>query len=166
VPPRSSRPKPPPVGALSAAVGLQARRSHSQAELRRKLGRRGYDGAEVDAALAQLVEKGLQSDGAFAEAHVRRRSRSLGPLALSAELTARGVDRDLADQAMAGFTPDRQLTSALKLAEHLCGNTRYASYRELLHGVGARLLRRGFSMPVARAACEAVWDGTSDTLEA
>jgi len=151
---------------LSAAVALQARRGHSQAELRRKLCRRGYDQAEVDDALARLVEKGLQSDGAFAEAHVRRRSRSLGPLALSAELTARGVDRDLADQAMARFTLDRQLTSALKLAERLCGNTRYASYRELLHAIGAKLLRRGFSMPVARAACEAIWNGTSDTLEA
>jgi len=151
---------------LSAAVALQARRGHSRAELRRKLGRRGYDEAEVDAALARLVERGLQSDGAFADAHVRRRSRSLGPLALSAELTARGVDRDLADRAMARFTVDRQLASAMKLAERLCGNTWYASYRELLHAVGAKLMRRGFSMPVARAACEAVWNGTSDMLGA
>ena len=120
----------------------------------------------MEAALARLVERGLQSDGAFADAHVRRRSRSLGPLALSAELTARGVDRDLADRAMARFTVERQLASAVKLAERLCGNTRYASYRELLHAVGARLMRRGFSMPVARAACEALWNGTSDTLEA
>jgi regulatory protein len=151
---------------LSAAVGLQARRSHSQAELRRKLGRRGYEEAEVDAALARLVEKGLQSDRAFAEAHVRRRSRSVGPLALSAELTARGVDRDLADGATAGFTSDQQLAAAISLAERLCGNRRYAGYRELLHAVGAKLLRRGFSMPVARAACDALWGGTSDTLEA
>jgi len=151
---------------LSAAVGLLARRSHSQTELRRKLGRRGYDQAEVDAALARLVEKGLQDDRAFAEGHVRRRSRSLGPLALSAELTARGVDRDLADQAMAGFTADRQVASAVKLAERLCGSTRYGSHRELLQSVGAKLMRRGFSMPVARAACDALWLGTSDTLEA
>ncbi len=122
--------------------------------------------AEVDAALARLVERGLQSDDAFAEAHVRRRAGSLGPLALSAELTARGVGRDLADRAMARFTLDRQLASALKLAERLCGNTRYASYRELLHAVGGKLMRRGFSMPVARAACEALWNGTSGTAEA
>jgi len=166
VPRRSSRQKPPPVGALSAAVALQARRGHSQAELRRKLGRRGYDEADVDSALAQLVEKGLQNDGAFAEGHVRRRSRLLGPLALSAELSARGVDRDVADGAMARFTVDRQLAAARQLAERLCGNTRYASYRELLHAVGAKLMRRGFSMPVARAACEALWAGTSDTPEA
>jgi regulatory protein len=150
---------------LSAAVGLLARRSHSQAELRRKLGRRGYDQAEVDAALARLVERGLQSDRAFAEAHVLRRSRSLGPLALSAELTARGVDRDLADGAMAGFTSDNQLAAAVSLAKRLCGKRHYESYRELLHAVGAKLLRRGFSMPIARAACDAAWDGTYERLE-
>ncbi len=140
-----------------------ARRGHSQAELRRKLGRRGYDRTEVDAAVTRLVDLGLQDDRAFAVGHVRRRSRSLGPLALSAELTARGVDRDVADEAMARFTVDRQLAAARELAERLCGNTRYASYRELLDSVGAKLLRRGFSMPVARAACDALWAVVSDS---
>jgi regulatory protein len=119
----------------------------------------------VDAALVRLVERGLQSDRAFAEAHVRRRSRSLGPLALSAELTARGVDRHLADGAMAGFTSDQQLAAAISLAKRLCANRHYANHRDLLHTVGTKLLRRGFSMPVARAACDAAWDGTDDRLE-
>src|SRR5438477_127328 len=93
-----------------------ARRSHSRAELRRKLGRRGYDTLEVDAAVARLAELGLQDDRAFAEGHVRRRSRSLGPLALSAELVARGIDRRLADGAMVQFTRDEQLASATGVA--------------------------------------------------
>lgn len=150
---------------MGAAVDLLARRSHSQAELRRKLGRRGYDQAEVEAALARLVERGLQSDRAFAEAHVRRRSLSLGPLALSAELKARGVDRGLADGAMAGFTSDQQLAAAIALAKRLCGKRQYANHRELLNAVGAKLMRRGFSMPIARSACDAAWDGTPDRLE-
>jgi regulatory protein len=162
VPRRSSKPPPPPGGAFHAAVGLLARRSHSGSELRRKLGRRGYDPGEVDAAVARLAELGLQDDRAFAESHVRRRSRSLGPLALSAELSARGIDRRLADAAMAHFTRDEQVASATGLAERLCARKPYATYRALLDSVGPKLMRRGFSMAVARAACEAAWRGAGD----
>ena len=161
MPRRSSSKGPPPVGAFDAAVGLLARRAHSQAELRRKLGRRGYDEAEVEAAVARLAELGLQSDRGFAEGHVRRRSRSLGPLALSAELAARGVDRETADRALGSLSLDAQVLAAHRLADRLAGNMAFASYRELLRSVGAKLLRRGFSIPVARAACEALWTGTS-----
>src|SRR2546423_15156335 len=97
---------PPPQagGALAAARGLMARRSHSRTELRRKLGRRGYEALEGDAAVARLAELGLQDDRAFAEGHVRRRSRSLGPLALSAAPSARGIHRGPAHGATAQFT--------------------------------------------------------------
>ena len=114
------------------------------------------------AGLARLAELGLQDDRAFAEGHVRRRSRSLGPLALSAELVARGIDRRLADGAMVQFTRDEQLASATGVAERLCGRKSFPTYRALLDTVGSKLLRRGFSMTVARAACEAVWRGAGD----
>jgi hypothetical protein len=52
------------------------------------------------------------------------------------------------------------------VAERLCGNTRFAGYQELLHSVGVKLMRRGFAMKVARAACEAVWTGTATTAGA
>ena len=65
-------------------------RDHSVAELRRKLGRRGYLEAEIDAAQARLMQNGWLGDRRFAERYARRRSRSLGPMAISAEL-ARSV---------------------------------------------------------------------------
>ncbi len=166
MPRRSSSKAPPPVRAFDAAVGLMARRAHSQAELRQKLGRRGYDEAEVEAAVTRLMEVGLQSDRVFAEGHVWRRSRSLGPLALAAELASRGVDRETADRALAGLSPQAEVLAAHRLAGRLAGNTEFATYQALLRSVGAKLLRRGFSIPVARAACDAVWTGTSNTPEA
>jgi regulatory protein len=143
-----------------------ARRAHSRAELRRKLARRGYPDQEVAEAVARLAEMRLQDDGQFAEGHVRRRSSSRGPLALSAELAARGVDRGVADQALAGFTPEAQLASAIELAERLAGRSRPAGYQELLNTVGTKLVRRGFSPMVVRAACRVVWTGTSGTSDA
>jgi len=169
VPPRSSKPKPPAAPVLDAGLRLLANRAHSRTELRRKLARRGYEEEEVAGAVARLTELGYLDDASFASGHVRRRSSTRGPLALSAELSARGVDKQMADAALAGFDPEAQLAAATRLAARLAGDRRTArlagdrqtaGYRELLDSVGAKLLRRGFSMTVAREACRAVWTGT------
>jgi len=104
------------------------------------------------------MANGWLGDRRFAERYARRRSRSLGPMAISAELAALGVDREVADAAIERLGPHTQSLAAHKLA----GNTQYASYREVLHSVGAKLLRRGFSMEVVRKACDGLWPGTSD----
>jgi len=175
-PPRVSARTKPPAGAprspaerpsaFDAGLRMIVGRDHSVIELRRKLGRKGYLEAEIDAAQERLIEHGFLGDRRFAERYARRRSRSLGPLAISAELAARGVDRELVDAALERLGPHTQLLAAHKLADRLAGNTRYASYRELLHSVGAKLLRRGFSMDVARKACDGLWPGTADPPDA
>jgi regulatory protein len=164
VPRRTS--KTPDRSAFEAAVGLLARRAHSRVELRRKLARRGYAEEEVVAAVTRLGEMRLQDDGAFAAGHVRRRAASRGPLALSAELAARGVDRGLVDEALAGLTPEVQLASAIDLAGRLAARSRPAGYQELLDRVGTKLVRRGFAPYLVRAACQAVWRGTDEPTEA
>lgn len=165
MPRRSS--KPAPTGsAFDAGLRMIVGRDHSVAELRRKLVRRGYDGAEIDAAQARLLELGFLGDQRFAQRYVRRRSRAYGPIVISAELAARGVDRETAEAALARVAPHVQAFAAGRLADRLAGNTQFATYRELLHSVGTRLLRRGFPMDVARAACKDVWRGTPEEAEA
>jgi regulatory protein len=156
VPRRSSKPQ-SPVAALDAGLRLLARRAHSRVELRRKLSRRGYEEEDIRAALRRLAELGYVDDASFAAGHIRRRSASLGPMALSAELAARGVDKHTAGAALRAFDRDAQLAAATRLAERLCGRNRPAGYGELLDTVGVKLLRRGFPQAVARDACRAVW---------
>src|SRR5437899_2015115 len=96
--------------------------------------------------------RGYLDDAAFAAGHVRRRSAARGPLALSAELAARGVERRDADAALARLDPASQLAAATRLARRLAGNRRPAGYQELLGTVGSKLLRRGFTLGVAREA--------------
>lgn len=156
----------PSVSALDAGLRLLGRRAHSERELWRKLGRRGYEEAEVRTALVRLAELGYLDDQAFAEGHVRRRSASLGPLALSAELAARGVDRGTAGRAVAAFDPEAQLASARRLVERLYGRRPWSGYREMIDSIGPRLVRRGFPPGVVRAACGAVWAGTGEQAEA
>jgi regulatory protein len=138
-------------------------RAHSRLELQRKLKRRGYGEDEVVGALGRMAEMGYLDDRKFAEGHVRRRSEGRGPLALAAELAARGVDRPAADAALGTFDRAAQVAAATTLARRLAGDRRPAGYRELLDSVGAKLLRRGFSMGVAQEACRAVWRGTDTT---
>jgi len=169
MPRRSSRAraaKPPAGPALDAGVRLLGRRAHSRVELRRKLGRRGYVEEEIDSALARLVELGYVDDRSFADGYIRRRSGSLGPLALSAELAARGVDRSVADLALTAVDFEAQLGSATRLAERLCARNRPPGYRELLDSVGSKLLRRGFSLSIAREACRVAWVRTEGQAEA
>jgi regulatory protein len=93
---RSSSPRGerrPAVSALEAGLRLLGRRAHSRTELRRKLARRGHPEADIEVALGRLVELGYLDDRSFASGLVRRRGTVRGPLALSAELAARGVDR-------------------------------------------------------------------------
>jgi regulatory protein len=130
-------------------------------ELQRKLRLRGHSPEEIESALARLKELGYLDDRSFAQSLVRRRGAARGPMALSAELAARGVDRAQADAAVATFDPEAQLASATRLAERLYARRQPATYRETLDAVGTKLLRRGFSSSIVRAACRAVLAGTS-----
>jgi regulatory protein len=165
---RSSSPqgeRRPTVSALDAGLRLLGRRAHSRTELRRKLARRGHPTGDIEAALGRLVELGYLDDRSFAAGLVRRRGTVRGPLALSAELAARGVDRAQADSAIAEFDPAAQLASATRLAERLSARKAITGYREMLDQVGSRLVRRGFSPAIVRAACQAVLAGTSLNTE-
>jgi regulatory protein len=158
----SRRPQPPSDSALDAGLRLLARRAHSRVELLLKLNRRGYDDEAIKAALKRLEELGYLDDQSFARSFVRRRGAVRGPRALSAELAARGVDRAQVDTAVAEFGEADQLAAATGIAERLYARKPSAGYREILDEVGTKLVRRGFSVSVARAACRSVMAGRSD----
>jgi regulatory protein len=141
---------------------LLARRAHSRVELLRKLTRRGYDGAAIGTAMTRLEELGYLDDQSFAHSFVRRRGSVRGPRALSAELAARGVDRAQVDTAIAEFGEAEQLAAATQIAERLYARKPSSGYKEILDQVGTKLVRRGFSVSVARAACHTLLAGRPD----
>ena len=157
---RGSRPKAPPAGsAFDAGLRLLASRAHSRLELRQKLHRRGYDLADVEAALSRLAELGYVDDRAFARGLVRRRSEVRGPRALAGELSARGIDRAGIADALEAVDEGTQLAAATRLAERLYAEKPLAGYKEVLDRIGSKLMRRGFTAGVVRAACRAVLAG-------
>ncbi|MDQ6879168.1 MAG: RecX family transcriptional regulator [Candidatus Dormibacteraeota bacterium] len=148
--------------ATARAIGLLARRAHSQSELRQKLRQKGYEPEAIDATMARLGELGYLDDQDFARGLVRRRGSTRGPLALSAELAAKGVSPAEAGIAVAEFDAEAQLLSATNLAERLYARKTGMGYREMLDGIGVKLLRRGFPVPIVRAACRSVLERTED----
>jgi len=106
--------------------------------------------------MARLTEMGYLDDAAFAEGLVRRRSGTRGALAVSAELAAKGIDRQGTAEALAELDAESQLASATLLAERMCPRGEAIGYREMLDRVGVKLQRRGFPAGIARAACRAV----------
>jgi len=135
-------------------------------ELLLKLTRRGYEGADIRTALKRLEDLGYLDDQAFARSFVRRRGSMRGPRALSAELASRGVDRAQVDTAVAEFGEVEQLAAATHIAERLYARKPAATYREVLDEIGTKLVRRGFAVSIARAACGAVLARRSEASEA
>jgi regulatory protein len=126
---------------------------------------KGYGAEAVEAAMARLGELGYLNDQAFASELVRRRGALRGPLALSAELAARGIARADAEAAVAEFDLEAQLLSATELAEHLYARKPGVGYREMLDTVGTKLLRRGFPSTIVRAACRSVLVGAAQLAD-
>lgn len=88
--------------ALDLAYRYLSRRERSEAELRAHLSRRGVDKNEVEYAVATLKEQGYLDDARFARLFVedKRALAQWGSNRIRRSLVARGIDREVADEAL------------------------------------------------------------------
>lgn len=138
--------------ALSLAVQLLARREHTAEELRQKLAQRGWQRAEVEAALHHLQQRNLQSDQRFCAAYLREKQGSYGDFRLRAELARRGVDEEVTTAALkaAALPPEAQRAAALLQRKYPRG---VAAGDEKTEQTARRFLHnRGFGGESIRAA--------------
>ena len=134
-------------------------RPHTAREVREFLTRHGHGPATVRAVLGELEAKGLVDDARYAAWYVRgkRAGRPLGTARLVRELVARGVPRQVAEDAANDRGADGETTSELDLAL-AAARSRLAEAARLGRERGMRrmhgfLSRRGFSEAVVREAC-------------
>lgn len=87
---------------MDKALELLSFRARSESELEERLRRGGHDPDAVAAALLRCRDLGYLDDRTFALSHVRDRLRlrPKGRRALRSELYRKGVDRDLAEEAI------------------------------------------------------------------
>jgi regulatory protein len=83
------------------ALRLLARREHSRKELARKLLQRGFAEIDIEPILDKLIASRALSDLRFAQSYVYARlNKGFGPVRIAHELRERGVDEDIAKQAL------------------------------------------------------------------
>lgn len=85
-----------------AALDLLSYRARTRTELRRRLRQKGFRPARIDPCLDKLAEKGFIDDESVAASFVRDRlrHRPRGRAALSRELRAKGVAREVIDRTL------------------------------------------------------------------
>ncbi len=85
--------------ALHCAVGLLARRDHSQVELQQKLKQREFTVQDIDLAIEHLLSKNYLCDDRFAQSICRYRSnRGFGWQYIANELKQKGVSSTIIQQ--------------------------------------------------------------------
>jgi len=104
-----------PAELRAAALRLLARREHSRSELELRLARRGGDAADVAAVLDALERDGYLSDTRFAHAVVAQKAGRYGKRAIAHALRERGVDGDVAREALDALTGGDEIDEASSL---------------------------------------------------
>ena len=154
--------------ALAAAVERAGRyighRPRTERQVRDKLRELDYENQSIDDAVARLVELHLIDDADFARRWIdeRARTKGKGPDVLVSELRARGVSREVAEEALAEVGLDED-TQAIEVASRLMRKVLRFPLGEQGPRLYALMRRRGFDHEHSEAGARAVlppegWD--------
>ena len=140
----------------NTAIRYLAYRPRSEAEIRERLQRRGFDSACLEKTLARLKEQGLVDDTAFARfwkdnrQAFSPRSRRLTKL----ELQRKGLTGDIIEQVV-GELDDSD--SAYRAALNRLRRLSTSDYQTFRRRLGEYLGRRGFSYGIISETTARVW---------
>ena len=141
---------------MNAAVRLLGYRPRSEAELRERLLRRGFEKATIDSVMGKLKEQNLVDDTDFARfwkenrQSFRPRSRRMTRL----ELRRKGVDSGVIDRIVAEIDDG---DSAYRAAQPKARQMKAADYDVFRRRLGEYLRRRGFDYEVIKRTVEKMW---------
>ncbi|MDQ6669817.1 MAG: recombination regulator RecX [Chloroflexota bacterium] len=140
------------------ALRYLAQRPRSEQEVRQRLRRAGVAEDAADGVLAQLRQRGLVDDEAFAQYWLEQRQtfRPRGARLLRAELRQHGIAADLVTAAadeLAGSADEDAYRAAQKRARYLAT----ADERAFKARLSQFLLRRGFGWEAISPAVERLY---------
>jgi len=133
----------------AAALRFLKIRPRSIAELKDKLGGKGFSPTEIEAVVLELMASGSLDDRAFTKSWINYRlARPFGFRRIIQELKAKGIDQEIIDQAVAeveGYSPE---TTALELAQRRWQRLPNIDPLKKKKRVLDFLLRRGFEADI------------------
>jgi regulatory protein len=141
---------------LRALTGAPKTRS----QLADLLATRGVPEDAAETVLDRFTEVGLIDDAAFARAWVssRQSGRGLARRALSAELRAKGVDPEVAAEAVEAVDDDDERASARRLVDRKVGAMRRLDRATATRRLMGMLARKGYSGGLAAAVVREALD--------
>ena len=104
------------VDAKQTALNYLAHKPRTEEEVRRKLRKTDAPSTVIEDVIERLYELSYLDDEAYAEDYVRNRfaSKKYGPVRIRRELVERGVDRHVADEAVADLFADEDPRAAAR----------------------------------------------------
>lgn len=136
--------------ARERAIEMLSRRAMSRAEMRRKLIEKGEDEDTAEYVAAWLCEHSLIDDESYAAAVARHyAAKGYGAGRVRAELSRRGIDRDLWEGALAAMPENGD-----KIDKFIAARLRNAGDRDEVRKLSNALYRRGYSWGEIRRALE------------
>ena len=151
---RSSLPKYPLPRLRAYALRALAYRSHSRAELRRKLDDRAADAADAETLIEQLEELELLDDRRFAVEFARSRAfnRRYGRIRINRDLRRKGVADEHITSAIEAVFPseDDELQLLRRRVEQRLERKRAPHDAKMFRSLYSALLRAGFRSAIIR----------------
>jgi regulatory protein len=141
----------PESAARTIALRMLDQAPRTRAELATALAKRGVPDDAAMAVLDRFDEVGLIDDEAFAAAWVdsRHRGRGLARRALSAELRRKGIDDEVASQALEAVSDDDEDDAARTLVRRKAATMRGLPVEVRTRRLVSMLARKGFGGSVA-----------------
>ncbi len=145
-----------PEQALQSLMALCAKAERSGGDARRLMARWGVDPAARDAILEKLIRGRFIDDARYAAAYVREKSSlsGWGVHKIRAGLAAKGVAREVTEQALTQIAPEKAADKLEELLTRKARTTRGATPWEVRSKLVRYGLSRGFDYPAVAEAVE------------
>jgi len=133
--------------AKDACLRLLTDRARSRSELETKLSGRGFEPEIITTVLDRLQEIGLIDDADFANqwVHSRHTYSGKGKRALAVELRLKGIDQDVASEALSQIDPEDERERAAELVRRKLKNKPVDDRDKVTRRLVSMLARKGYS---------------------
>jgi regulatory protein len=148
---KSAPERDPAARARDICLHLLTARPRTRSELRQALLRKEIEPDVADEVLSRLDDVGLIDDKAFAEmwVHSRHTYQGMGRRALTVELRRRGVDNDVAAEAVAAVDPDAEEERARQLVRKRLPSMSAIDQQAKIRRLVGMLARKGYAQGLA-----------------
>lgn len=142
--------------AMDRALRWLGRRPYTRKEIKQRLTQQDYEVDIAEQVTSELMEKGYINELEYAIMQTERRMKrqGRGRRWVTAELLAKGVPRDMIDQALQMIAPEEEYEHAKVVGRKRWNQLEKLDANERKHKVGQSLMRRGIPTNLIRKIIE------------